>query len=484
MSRIPFKTHSQADRLLNHCRRLLTNSITAPEGTILPWKRTRNAFSRGLGYSSYDSLMRKINSPSRPRYSPPSDPDLLAALTSGFVLAFDVAQGAGFTAIGSTLELAPRLAYEAAVASGEFVDEAEILVDARDACWCGSGFKAIECCAGKSFTQAGVEQIPGIQEAIAAELNRKKEQWYTESIPGLGGLTPNDAAKTTAGRAKLEELFVYMRQFSPESAIVEIRRRLKLPLPEGTDVEIPSLIDDLKFVQMWIIFDRRTVSAPFSAAEIKRQQRCLDLLAQIRLQYRSSLEVAPQVEETEEGGPNRAIHVAGTENAIESVITMLSDGQLLHRCMVVVPDQSGMNRFKKYIKPNRFMVGLREQLEKVAEDQAREDMHDEFLERLDRQFVEQFGRHRTPDDPLMWDPQSPTPKPISGDEVERYFLARMIKERIPHQTIYAMKKLGGARWLEHKQKKPAGDDDFADDYYSACQEYDELEAMGKAPKYY
>ena len=94
--RILFRNLGQSEFYLKTCKKLLATSLIAPNGGRLPTQRIRNAFCKGLGYSSYDEL--KITM-SRRRESDTSSPpldDLQRAFAKGFSLALAVAEEYGF----------------------------------------------------------------------------------------------------------------------------------------------------------------------------------------------------------------------------------------------------------------------------------------------------------------------------------------------------------------------------------------------------
>jgi hypothetical protein len=53
---------------------------------------------------------------------------------------------------------------------------------------------------------AGGEMPPEVREALDKHMRDLQEKWLTQSIPALGGLTPQEAAKTREGRLMLESL--------------------------------------------------------------------------------------------------------------------------------------------------------------------------------------------------------------------------------------------------------------------------------------
>lgn len=110
--RIPFSNLGHAEFYLKACKKTLANSLTAPDGGRLPTQRIRNAFCKGLGYSSYDEL--KIIVRQRREFdnsSPPLD-DLRGACAKGFSLALAVAEEYGFRLPEPADTLALQLAGE------------------------------------------------------------------------------------------------------------------------------------------------------------------------------------------------------------------------------------------------------------------------------------------------------------------------------------------------------------------------------------
>lgn len=61
----------------------------------------------------------------------------------------------------------------------------------------------------------------------------------------------------------------------------------------------------------------------------------------------------------------------------------------------------------------------------------------------DRQeFIAKFGREPMPSDPLIWDPDSDTPVPISEEKLTAIMVAGMREAGIPYELIYAFEKTG------------------------------------------
>jgi hypothetical protein len=110
---IQFRNHGHANWYLKTCKRLLTNTLIAPEGTRLPSQRTRNAICRGIGYSSYDDLKRHLDGRSEIPGRSPSREDLIPGLSKSFSLALDVAHEYHFRHEEASGTLSLRLAQAA-----------------------------------------------------------------------------------------------------------------------------------------------------------------------------------------------------------------------------------------------------------------------------------------------------------------------------------------------------------------------------------
>ena len=110
--RIPFPHRAPADSCLRVCKRLLSETVHTQPGKRLPKERVRNALSQGLGYRSYDELIRCVGQADGLVQPPPAS-DLRQALVIGFSLALAVAHASGFIFNGQIVELADRLAAEA-----------------------------------------------------------------------------------------------------------------------------------------------------------------------------------------------------------------------------------------------------------------------------------------------------------------------------------------------------------------------------------
>lgn len=73
------------------------------------------------------------------------------------------------------------------------------------------------------------------------------------------------------------------------------------------------------------------------------------------------------------------------------------------------------------------------------------DLVDEFNGTVDesrRAFREQFGRDPGPDDPLAWDPDEPTPTPLSMAKLESEIVETMESAGIDPALIYAYQQTG------------------------------------------
>ena len=67
--------------------------------------------------------------------------------------------------------------------------------------------------------------------------------------------------------------------------------------------------------------------------------------------------------------------------------------------------------------------------------------HTAIREQLEA-FRKKFGREAGPDDPIFFDPDSDTPKPISEDLIRREMAAAMAEAGIAPEKIYAANKTG------------------------------------------
>ncbi|HEX8148359.1 MAG TPA: hypothetical protein VF591_14365 [Pyrinomonadaceae bacterium] len=94
--RILFRNLGQAEFYLKACKKTLANSLIAPDGGRLPTQRIRNAFCRGLGYSSYDELKITMSRRHEFENSSLSLDDLRRAFAKGFSLALTIAEEYGF----------------------------------------------------------------------------------------------------------------------------------------------------------------------------------------------------------------------------------------------------------------------------------------------------------------------------------------------------------------------------------------------------
>jgi hypothetical protein len=110
--RILFRHLGQAEFCLKTCKRTLANNLIAPDGGRLPTQRVRNAFCKGLGYSSYDELKLVMSRRHEGNNSSPTPDDLRGAFSKGFSLALVVAEGYGFRLPEPADTLAPCLAEE------------------------------------------------------------------------------------------------------------------------------------------------------------------------------------------------------------------------------------------------------------------------------------------------------------------------------------------------------------------------------------
>ena len=87
-------------------------------------------------------------------------------------------------------------------------------------------------------------QLPEVQQQVGRLLKTHWRGWIDEAIPALGGQTPRQAVKTADGREAVEALLLdakrNLKDHDPmaeieRTAIVDVRRRLKLDTGGGTD---------------------------------------------------------------------------------------------------------------------------------------------------------------------------------------------------------------------------------------------------------
>ena len=64
------------------------------------------------------------------------------------------------------------------------------------------------------------------------------------------------------------------------------------------------------------------------------------------------------------------------------------------------------------------------------------------IERLAREFEAKFGRPPGPDDPVFFDPNADTPKPMNVQDATRDIAAAMVAANIAPEMIYAFQKTG------------------------------------------
>ena len=65
-----------------------------------------------------------------------------------------------------------------------------------------------------------------------------------------------------------------------------------------------------------------------------------------------------------------------------------------------------------------------------------------FLQRQMERFKEKFGREIGPDDPIFFDENEVTPKPVGEAKYESAAVAAMVAANIAPELIYAFKKTG------------------------------------------
>lgn len=110
--RILFRNIGQAEFYLKASKKTLANNLIAPEGGRLPTQRVRNAFCKGLGYSSYDELKVILGRRYELDNSSPHPDDLHKAFSKSFLLALAVAEEYGFRLPEPADTLALRFAEE------------------------------------------------------------------------------------------------------------------------------------------------------------------------------------------------------------------------------------------------------------------------------------------------------------------------------------------------------------------------------------
>ncbi len=89
----------------------------------------------------------------------------------------------------------------------------------------------------QKMSQEKLLQLPEVREQMAKMINAHWEGWVDQPVPGLGGMTPQEAVTTADGRESVEAILVdaeryaaadeAMAEFAP-SAIQDVRRRLGL----------------------------------------------------------------------------------------------------------------------------------------------------------------------------------------------------------------------------------------------------------------
>ena len=69
------------------------------------------------------------------------------------------------------------------------------------------------------------------------------------------------------------------------------------------------------------------------------------------------------------------------------------------------------------------------------------DLEEAFEEQLNR-FIEKFGREPRPEDPVFFDPDADTPKPLSKEKFNEELIEIMRKSGVDERLIKAYKKTG------------------------------------------
>lgn len=125
-------------------------------------------------------------------------------------------------------EIARRLG-PGALASREAIDPVEQLVETR---------AKQEARKGLHLVEPRPATIDPALAAAEAELRRRHlEDWLTEKVPALGGTTPRQAARTPAGRERLDALLVAFRRGPgrySDGDIAYLRSALKLAAPPAS----------------------------------------------------------------------------------------------------------------------------------------------------------------------------------------------------------------------------------------------------------
>jgi hypothetical protein len=99
------------------------------------------------------------------------------------------------------------------------------------------------------------------------------------------------------------------------------------------------------------------------------------------------------------------------------------------------------------------------------------ETHD-ALEKLHAEFVAKFGREPGPDDPIFFDPDADTPKPIDAEKLMADLTGAMAKAGIEPEKIYAFNKTGGLMVTRENWPLLSSEDQQA--WNDAIDEYEHL----------
>jgi hypothetical protein len=87
-------------------------------------------------------------------------------------------------------------------------------------------------------------------------------------------------------------------------------------------------------------------------------------------------------------------------------------------------------------------------------------------------FVEKFGREPGPEDPLFFDPDCDTPRPLDHDKVQGEMVEAMVAAGIDPRLIYAFRRTGLLVTEENLDRLSSRD---LRDWRAAIEEYDRLQ---------
>jgi len=87
-------------------------------------------------------------------------------------------------------------------------------------------------------------------------------------------------------------------------------------------------------------------------------------------------------------------------------------------------------------------------------------------------FVEKFGREPGPEDPLFFDPDCDTPRPLHHDKVQGEMVEAMVAAGIDPRLIYAFRRTGLLVSEENLDRLSSRD---LREWRAAIEEYDRLQ---------